>query len=133
MFLLLYGKHGNITLLCTIGYAIMNSMENLRFGKENYFYVLVFYMLFFKRNRKHFLPCSHTLYKHSWKFGRIRNSVETRSSLVRFQLFAFLHRISNVNENKSLPRFNLKDLTVSLPDLMFNKLMKGKQTLILAI
>ena len=35
-------------------YAIMNSMENLRFDKEEYFHVLVFYRLFYKRNRKHF-------------------------------------------------------------------------------
>ena len=32
----------------------MNSMENLRFDKEDYFHVLVFDGLFFKRNRKHF-------------------------------------------------------------------------------
>ena len=30
-----------------IAYAIMNSMENFRFGKEDYFYVLVFYMGYF--------------------------------------------------------------------------------------
>ena len=42
--------------------AIMNSMENLRFGEEDYFHVLVFlFGLFYKRNRKHFLTCSHTL------------------------------------------------------------------------
>ena len=39
-------------------YAIMNSMENLRFGKEDYFYVLVFCTgYFYKRNTKHFPPC----------------------------------------------------------------------------
>ena len=48
-----------------IAYAITNSMENLRFDKEDYFHVLVFYGLFYKRNRKHFSPCSHTVYKHS--------------------------------------------------------------------
>ena len=31
-----------------------NSMENLRLDKEDYFHVLVFYGLFYKRNRKHF-------------------------------------------------------------------------------
>ena len=35
-------------------HAITNSMENLRFDKEGYFHVLVFYGLFYKRNRKHF-------------------------------------------------------------------------------
>ena len=34
-------------------YAILNSMENLRFDKKGYFHVLVFYGLFYKRNRKH--------------------------------------------------------------------------------
>ena len=29
-------------------------MEDLRFDKEGYFYTLVFYGLFYKRNRKHF-------------------------------------------------------------------------------
>ena len=39
------------TPLYAIAYAIMNSMENLRFDKEGYFH---FYVLFYKRNRKHF-------------------------------------------------------------------------------
>ena len=30
-------------------YAIMNSMENLRFDKEDYFHVLVFYTGYFTR------------------------------------------------------------------------------------
>ena len=42
------------TPLYAIAYAIMNSMENLRFDKDGYFHVLVFYGLFYKRNRKHF-------------------------------------------------------------------------------
>ena len=41
------------TPLYAIAYAITNSMENLRFDKEGYFYVLVFYGLFCKRNKKH--------------------------------------------------------------------------------
>ena len=32
------------------------------------------FLLFYKRNRKHPPPCSHTLEKHSWKFGRTRNT-----------------------------------------------------------
>ena len=47
-----------------IAYAILNSMENLGFDKEDYLHVLVFYGLFYKRNRKRFPPCSHTLQKH---------------------------------------------------------------------
>ena len=38
------------TPLYAIAYAITNSMENLRFDKEDYFHVLVFYGLFYKRN-----------------------------------------------------------------------------------
>ena len=34
-------------------YAILNGMENLHFDKEGYFHVLVFYGLFYERNRKH--------------------------------------------------------------------------------
>ena len=34
----------------------MNSMDNLRFDKEGYFHVLVFYGLFYKRNWKHLPP-----------------------------------------------------------------------------
>ena len=49
------------TPLYAIAYAILNGMENLRFDKEDYFHVLVFYGLFYKRNRKHVFPCSHTL------------------------------------------------------------------------
>ena len=46
-------------------YTIMNSMENLCFGKEDYFHILVFYTvrLFYKRiNRKNFFLCSHTVH-----------------------------------------------------------------------
>ena len=35
------------TLLYAIAYAITNSMENLRFDKEGYFHVLVFYTGYF--------------------------------------------------------------------------------------
>ena len=34
--------------------GIFNGTENLPFDKEGYFHVLVFYGLFYKRNRKHF-------------------------------------------------------------------------------
>ena len=54
------GNMETFTPLSAIAYAIFNSMENLRFDKEDYFQVLDFSGLFYKRNRKHFLPCSHT-------------------------------------------------------------------------
>ena len=38
--------------LYAIAYAILIGTANLRFGKEDYFYVLVFFGLFYKRNRK---------------------------------------------------------------------------------
>ena len=73
--------------------------ENLRFDKEGYFHVLVFYGLFYKRNRKHFFPCSHTLEKHLCKIGRSRNSVETLAprglcSNVNFSFFQTSIRVS---------------------------------------
>ena len=43
-------------LFDAVVYSIMNSMENLRFDKEDYFHVLVFYALFYKINKKHFFP-----------------------------------------------------------------------------
>ena len=48
------------TPLYAIAYAILNGTENLRFGKEDYFHVLVFYGLFYKRTRKRFFLYSHT-------------------------------------------------------------------------
>ena len=45
-----------------ITYAIRNSMENLRFDKEDYLYVLVFYTGYFINEIENILsPCSHTL------------------------------------------------------------------------
>ena len=37
-----------------IAYVIVNNMEESRFDKEGYFRVFVFYVLFYKINRKHF-------------------------------------------------------------------------------
>ena len=46
---------GRFTLLYAIAYAIMNSMENLRFDKEDYFHVSVHYTGYFtKEIEKHF-------------------------------------------------------------------------------
>ena len=52
------------TSLYVIAYAILNGMENLRFDKEGYFHVLVFYTSYFiKQIENIFSPCadSHTL------------------------------------------------------------------------
>ena len=56
----------------------MTSMENLRFAKEGYLQVLVFYGLFYKGNRKHFSPRVPIRYRNTreslgepkiaWKF-----------------------------------------------------------------
>ena len=47
---------GRFTPLYAIAHAITNSIENLRFDKEDYFHVLVFYGLFYKKIRKYFFP-----------------------------------------------------------------------------
>ena len=49
LFLRLYVKHG-------IAYAIMNSMKNLRFDKEDNFHVLVFYKGYFKKETENIFP-----------------------------------------------------------------------------
>ena len=43
-----------MTPLYAIVYPILNGADNLHFDKEGYFHILVFYGLFYKRNRKHF-------------------------------------------------------------------------------
>ena len=48
--------------LYAIAYAIMNSMENLRFDKEDYFHVLVQYTGYFT---KVISPCLHTSYRNT--------------------------------------------------------------------
>ena len=51
-------------------------LENLSFDKEGYFEVLIFYELFYRKEIENISPCvPHTLQKHSWKFGRTRNSI----------------------------------------------------------
>ena len=61
-------------------YAIMNSMENLCFGKEDYFHILVFlYTSYFIKEIENIPPmfpysCRNTCTR---KFGRIRNCMET--------------------------------------------------------
>ena len=47
-------RHYTHTPLYAIAYAITNSMENLRFDKEDYFHVLVFYAGYFIKEIKNF-------------------------------------------------------------------------------
>ena len=63
------------TPLYAIAYVILNGTENLRFDKDGYFDAVIFYGLFYKGNRKHFLRVP-IRYGNTWKFGRTRNSVE---------------------------------------------------------
>ena len=49
------------TSLYAITYAILNGIENLRFDKEGYFHVLVFYTGYFINEIENISPCSHTL------------------------------------------------------------------------
>ena len=96
------------TPLYAISYAIMNSMENLHFDKEGYFHVLVFYGLFYKRNRKHFFPCSiryrntrgsleklEIVWKHSRYGARVPTSISRSPKLP-------CTRVSNCMETRKI-------------------------------
>ena len=59
---------GRFTLLYAIAYAIMNSMENLRFDKEDYFHVSVHYTGYFTKEipvDTNFPVFTYMLLKHS--------------------------------------------------------------------
>ena len=47
----------NTKKIYAIAYAILNGIGNLHCDKEGYFFMTNFY----KKNRKHFFPYSHTL------------------------------------------------------------------------
>ena len=49
--------------LYAIAYAIVNSMDNLRFGKENYFHVFVFYTGYFIKETEN--VCSYIRYRNT--------------------------------------------------------------------
>ena len=54
----------------TLSYAIMNSMENLRFGKDDYFHVLVFYTGYFIKEIENI--SSHVPIRHRNTCGSLR-------------------------------------------------------------
>ena len=62
-------------------YAITNNMEHVRFDEEDYFHVLVFYGLFYKRNRRHFpmFPYVIETLVEVWENSKLRG--KTRGSL----------------------------------------------------
>ena len=69
------------TTLYAIAYAIMNGMENLRFDKEDYFHVLVFYTGYFIKEIENISPRVPVRYRNTREsFGRTRNSVPTAIS-----------------------------------------------------
>ena len=64
--------------LYAITYAIINSMENLRFDKEGYFQISTRYFIKEIENIFPGVPIRYRLYViYSWNFGRAQNSVET--------------------------------------------------------
>ena len=82
-------------------HAIINSMENVRFGsKEGYFNILVFYGLFYERDRKHF---PHVLIRYRNNRGSLgeleiawkRSSCSYSGSPRNFHL-CFCNRTENV-------------------------------------
>ena len=46
-------------------HAIMNSMENLHFGKEDYFHVLVFYRGYFVKEIENIFSCVPICYRNA--------------------------------------------------------------------
>ena len=104
------------TSLYAIAYAIMNSMENLRFGKEGYFHVLVFYTGYFIKEIEN--PCSHTLQKHSRKFGRTRRK-NIRGSLGELDVKTFVEVWENSTWKHSPYGFAFPLQFLVLPKLPF--------------
>ena len=69
--------------LFAIKYATMNSMENLRFGKEDYFHILVFFMGYFiLKETENMFPVFpyviETLVK-VWKNSKLRGNIRPGS------------------------------------------------------
>ena len=56
---------GRFTLLYAIAYAIMNSMENSRFDKEDYFHVSVHCMGYFIKEIERISSRLHTSYRNT--------------------------------------------------------------------
>ena len=82
MFLQLYVKHGKVhAIIYAIAYAIMNGMDNLLFDKVEI------------ENISRRVPIR---YKHSWKFGRTRNCVETLAQRT--------HVPTSISRSPKLPR-----------------------------
>ena len=71
------------TPLYAIAHTVMNGTENLRFDKEDYFHVLVFYWLFYRRNRKPIFPVFpyviETLVK-VWENSKLRGNTRPMGS-----------------------------------------------------
>ena len=82
----LFGAHWFTPL-----YAILNGRGNLRFDKEGYFHVLISTGYFIKEIENMFSPCSNTLWKHSWKFGRTQNNVEIWRFPLQFLVLPNFH------------------------------------------
>ena len=90
----------SFTPLYTIVYAIMNSMEKLRFGKEGYFHVLVFYTGYFIKEVENIFPRVPTRYRNSrgsfeeleiaWKSRKIQSHARQFIVLPNFHL-CFYH------------------------------------------
>ena len=98
------------TSLYAIAYAIMNSMENLRFGKEGYFHVLVFYTGYFIKEIEN--PCSHTLQKHSRKFGRTRRK-NIRGSLGELDVKTLALRVRVPTSISRSPKTSIRVFTTA--------------------
>ena len=79
------------TSLYAIAYAILKSMENVRFDKEGYFQVLVFYTGYFIKEIENISPCLHTVIEtlvKVWENLELRGNTRTAGSCSHFN-FSF--------------------------------------------
>ena len=58
-------KSGRIARLYGIAYAILNGMDNLRFDKEGYFHVLVFYTGYFIKEIENIFSSVYISYRNT--------------------------------------------------------------------
>ena len=80
-------------------YAIMNSMENLRFDKEDYFHVLVFYTGYFIKEIENIFPVFTYIIEtlvEVWENSKLRGNTRHTGSCSHFN-FSFSQTSTRVS------------------------------------